>query len=245
MRPFTGGGLRPRSWRRTGRGVWSRRRAAGGSGLAWRGCLRAQSAGAGAHAGRYDRPERAGYAAGAVSGEARCAALVAAAVEDRSRAAAGGVRGAAGRAAREGHGRGLGAGQRAALRHRHARRHGVEFRRRMRPRRPRSAAVACALTALLLGGCSSGRPHGAAREGLYEDVAGLDYNVFITRELNLRDAEDRDYYRGPEAPPGFALYGVFIQVCNHGHGYKRPDTTFTIEDNQGNRFHPLPLPSDD
>jgi len=115
----------------------------------------------------------------------------------------------------------------------------------MRPRRPRSAVVACALTALLLGGCSTGRPHGAAREGLYEDVAGLDYNVFITRELNLRDAEDRDYYRGPEAPPGFALYGVFIQVCNHGHGYKRPDTSFTIEDNQGNRFHPLPLPSDD
>jgi hypothetical protein len=97
---------------------------------------------------------------------------------------------------------------------------------------------------LLVAGCKSSRPEGVAREGLYEDVAGLDYNVFITRELNLRDSEDRDYYRGPEAPPGFALYGVFVQVCNHGHGYKFPDTKFTVEDNQGNEFEPQPLPKD-
>jgi hypothetical protein len=114
----------------------------------------------------------------------------------------------------------------------------------MRPGRLPIAALACALAALTASGCSTGRPNGAAREGLYEDVAGLDYNVFITRELNLRDSEDRDYYRGPEAPPGSALYGVFIQVCNHGHGYRFPDTTFTVEDNQGNRYQPLPLPKD-
>jgi hypothetical protein len=115
----------------------------------------------------------------------------------------------------------------------------------MRPRRPRSAALlACALAAVAVAGCSSGRPNGSAREGVYENVAGLDYNVFITRELNLRDAEDRGYYRGPEAPPGSALYGVFLQVCNNGHGFKTPDTTFTVEDSQGNRFRPLPLPAD-
>ena len=106
------------------------------------------------------------------------------------------------------------------------------------------AALACVLAALALGGCKSSRPEGVAREGLYEEVAGLDYNVFITRELNIRDAEDRDYYRGPEAPPGSALYGVFVQVCNHGHGYKFPDTKFVMEDNQGNRFEPQPLPDD-
>ena len=111
----------------------------------------------------------------------------------------------------------------------------------MRPRRPVIAALACALAALLAAGCDSGRPEGVAREGLAEEVAGLDYNVFITRELNLRDAEDRDYYHGPEAPPGFALYGVFVQVCNEGHGYKYPDVEFILEDNQGNEFHPLPL----
>jgi hypothetical protein len=97
---------------------------------------------------------------------------------------------------------------------------------------------------LLVAGCKSSRQEGVSREGLYEDVAGLDYNVFITRELNIRDAEDRDYYRGPEAPPGFALYGVFVQVCNHGHGYRFPDSRFTVEDNQGNSFDPLPLPKD-
>ena len=115
----------------------------------------------------------------------------------------------------------------------------------MRPRRHQSAAlVACALTALAVAGCSSGRPDGTAREGLYETVAGLDYNVFITRELNLRDAEDHGYYAGPEARPGFALYGLFLTVCNDGHGFRTPLTQFTIEDNQGNRFHPLPLPAD-
>jgi hypothetical protein len=114
----------------------------------------------------------------------------------------------------------------------------------MRPRRLVIAVLACALAALLVAGCDSGRPPGVAREGLYEDVAGLDYNVFITRELNLRDAEDRDYYRGPEAPPGFALYGVFVQVCNHGHGYRYPNVKFVVEDNQGKRYEPLPLPSD-
>jgi hypothetical protein len=114
----------------------------------------------------------------------------------------------------------------------------------MRPRRLATVVLTCALAALLVAGCDSGRPEGIAREGLYEDVAGLDYNVFITRELNLRDSEDRDYYRGPEAPPGSALYGVFIQVCNHEHGYKYPDVEFVVEDNQGNRFEPLPLPKD-
>jgi hypothetical protein len=115
----------------------------------------------------------------------------------------------------------------------------------MRPRRLVIAALACALAGLLAAGCDSGRPEGFAREGLYEDVAGLDYNVFITRELNLRDAEDRDYYRGPEAPPGFALYGIFMRVCNNGHGYRTPESTFTVEDSQGNRFRPLPIASSD
>jgi hypothetical protein len=114
----------------------------------------------------------------------------------------------------------------------------------MPPRRLLIAALTCALAVLVVAGCKSSRPEGVSREGLYEKVAGLDYNVFITRELNLHDAEDRDYYKGPEAPPGSSLYGVFIQVCNHGHGYKFPNATFTVEDNQGNEYHPLPLPDD-
>jgi hypothetical protein len=115
----------------------------------------------------------------------------------------------------------------------------------MRLPRPKSVLVACAIAALLTaGGCKNPRPNGSAREGLNVQVAGLDYNVYITRQLNLRDAEDRDYYRGPEAPPGSALYGVFIKVCNRHHGFRSPATTqFKVEDNQGNTFRPVALPA--
>ena len=38
-----------------------------------------------------------------------------------------------------------------------------------------------------------------AREGLAVNIGGLDYNVFITRELNLAITPDKDYYGGPPA----------------------------------------------
>ena len=111
----------------------------------------------------------------------------------------------------------------------------------MPARRPICIAAACAVVAVTAAGCSSGRPNGSGREGKPVTVAGLSYNVYITRELNLRDAEDHGYYAGPEARPGFALYGLFLTVCNDGHGFRTPQTAFTVEDNQGNRFHPLPV----
>jgi hypothetical protein len=75
------------------------------------------------------------------------------------------------------------------------------------------------------------------REGIATDLGGLDYNVYMTRQLNPKSVEDRDYYNGPEqsqechAAPGSQtqpqltpkerpqrcptnLYGVFINVCN-------------------------------
>ena len=82
--------------------------------------------------------------------------------------------------------------------------------------------------------------------GLPERVGGIDYNVYITRELNLQDVEDSGYYKGPEAPPGFALYGVFLTACNPAEAANSPNvppaTDFTVIDSQGNRFKPLPLP---
>ena len=119
--------------------------------------------------------------------------------------------------------------------------------RRMKLRRPTIAALACALVALpALTGCENTRENKAGREGLPEKVGNIDYNVFITRELNLRDPEDQGYYKGPEAPPGFALYGVFLQACNPSD--KGPHWTaasnFQIEDTQGNKFKPLRLPAD-
>ena len=112
----------------------------------------------------------------------------------------------------------------------------------------RFAALACLLAGLVaLTGCKNERENDAGREGLPQNVGHLDYNVFITRELNLRDAEDRGYYQGPEAPPGFALYGVFLQVCNPNGSVNAPHwmsaSNFQIEDTQGNKFKPLQLPA--
>jgi hypothetical protein len=120
--------------------------------------------------------------------------------------------------------------------------------RRMNLAAPRKAALACLLIGLVaLTGCKNTRENDAGREGLPEDIGHIDYNVFITRELNLRDTEDSGYYQGPEAPPGFALYGVFLQACNEANSGKGPHwmsaSNFQVEDTQGNKFRPLPMPA--
>jgi hypothetical protein len=114
-------------------------------------------------------------------------------------------------------------------------------------RRSTSAALVCAIAALFGAGCGDNpRENNAAREGVPEKVGKLDYNVYITRELNLKDVTDAGYYQGTEAPPGSALYGVFITVCNPEEQAGTPSipaaTDFTIVDTQGNRFKPRAVP---
>ena len=119
------------------------------------------------------------------------------------------------------------------------------------PARMQRVATVLALAALVvpvLSGCS--RHHESPEpEGQNVEVGGLSYTVFITRELNLRDPEDHDYYQGPEAPPGFSYYGVFIQVCNdvnHTHGgATTPVNNFRIIDTEGKQYNPVPLPKND
>jgi hypothetical protein len=115
----------------------------------------------------------------------------------------------------------------------------------MSVRRLPRAAILCALAAgLVLSGCSSGREGGAGREGLPEDIGHLVYNVYITRELNLRDAEDSGYFQGTEAGRGFTYYGVFLQVCNdasNGPSYAAA-SDFKIIDTNGDVFRPIQLP---
>ncbi|HEX2071987.1 MAG TPA: hypothetical protein VHF90_10115 [Thermoleophilaceae bacterium] len=111
--------------------------------------------------------------------------------------------------------------------------------------------AACALSLALAGGLAAcGADHEAlgveepAREGLAIDIGGLDYNVFITRELNLAITPDKAYYEGPPAKPGNNLFGVFIQVCNRGEETLPSASEFKVTDSQGAEFEPIELPED-
>jgi hypothetical protein len=82
-----------------------------------------------------------------------------------------------------------------------------------------------------------------AREGLALELGGVDYNVFITRQLNPRVAPDEAYVT-EEAAPGETLYGVFIQVCNNSEEPRETVSEFTVRDNQENTFEPEELPEE-
>jgi hypothetical protein len=104
-----------------------------------------------------------------------------------------------------------------------------------------------ALVVPVVSGCTRHRET-PEPEGASVKVDGLSYTVFITRELNLRDPEDHDYFNGPDAPPGFAYFGVFIQVCNdynHVPHSSTPVSTFRIIDTEGHQYDPTPLPPSD
>jgi hypothetical protein len=96
-----------------------------------------------------------------------------------------------------------------------------------------------ALSACSLGDRSKEGRDAPAREGLAIPMAGVNYNVFLTRELNLKIEEDKGYYHGPPAPPGNSLYAVFLQACNNTDHPVRTSDDFYVEDNQGHRFYPV------
>lgn len=116
-------------------------------------------------------------------------------------------------------------------------------------RRLHLATPACLLTAIALFAAGCGKEehagqgkHEPVREGLDVEVAGIEYNVFITRQLNLKDANDRDLYQGPEPKKDFALYGVFLKACNVTDEPREAAEEFEIEDTQGNAFEPREEP---
>jgi hypothetical protein len=115
---------------------------------------------------------------------------------------------------------------------------------------PRRSILACLLAlAALLGLAACGTDpeeigvEEPAREGLAVEMEGVDYNVFITRQLNPRIPPD-DAYITEEAPPGEVLYGVFLEACNVTDEPREVASTFSLHDNQGNKFEPEPLPED-
>jgi hypothetical protein len=105
----------------------------------------------------------------------------------------------------------------------------------------RLALVACVLgLSVGVAACGEDEPgvDTPAREGLALDLDGIDYNVFITRQLNPDITPDNTYYTGPQPAPDENLYGVFIQACNNSSERRRTTDSFTVVDNQGNEFEP-------
>src|SRR3954468_21074273 len=117
-------------------------------------------------------------------------------------------------------------------------------------RRRLSLLAACALAPACVGlfaGCGkeSNKEGETVREGLSTPLGGLRYTVFLTRQLNLANQEDKGYVPGhKEAPPGKGLYGVFLEACNKGDQDAIAASRFYIEDTQGNRFEPEGLAED-
>jgi hypothetical protein len=105
----------------------------------------------------------------------------------------------------------------------------------------RLALVACVLgLSLGLAACGDEEPgvDEPAREGLALPLDGIDYNVFITRQLNPEIPPDDTYYTGPEPPPDETLFGVFVQTCNNSDERRGTAEDFKVVDNQGNEFEP-------
>jgi hypothetical protein len=109
----------------------------------------------------------------------------------------------------------------------------------------RRLTLAACVLALGAAGCGDEEPgvDEPAREGLALELEGVEYNVFITRQLNPRVAPDGAYVTDA-APRGEALYGIFIQVCNHSDEPRETVSEFVLHDNQDNRFEPEELPED-
>jgi hypothetical protein len=110
-------------------------------------------------------------------------------------------------------------------------------------------AIVLALAAVVVPTLSGCKRHEESPqpEGQVVKIDGLSYTVYLTRELNLRDPEDHDYFQGREAQPGFNYYGVFITVCNdvnHTHGgASTPVNNFRIIDTENKQYNPTPLPA--
>jgi hypothetical protein len=119
----------------------------------------------------------------------------------------------------------------------------------MVPRRPLAAACALGVAAALaVGACGHPSEEAGitdpAREGLAIPIGGIDYNVFITRQLNLDVTPDNAFYKGPSPGKDSVLYGIFLQACNNGSKPRQTAERFTVIDSQGNEFEPLELPKD-
>jgi hypothetical protein len=112
--------------------------------------------------------------------------------------------------------------------------------------------IAAVAVSLALGACGNKEAkvsHGST-EGTYLNVGGLYYQVQISRQLNPRDSEDRDYLVGVNPAdatlkPDETWFAVFMRVQNAStKTAHQAATEYVIRDTQGNVFNPMPLGRD-
>ena len=106
-----------------------------------------------------------------------------------------------------------------------------------------------AVAAVLFAGCGNAGEvvTEAETEGVYLDVAGLTYQVQLSRYLNPGDTEDKEYLMGlPEGIPAQlpgdeTWFGVWMRVKNYSEEPLTPTTGFTVVDTEENEYRPVPL----
>jgi len=108
---------------------------------------------------------------------------------------------------------------------------------------------AAILVVLALAGCggepAAGVGEEAHIEGLAETLDGIDYDIFLTRQLNLEDPEDSGYADLDQPPPGKTYYASFLQVCNRSDQTAVTSDDLYVEDSQGDVFTPIDISSSD
>jgi hypothetical protein len=73
----------------------------------------------------------------------------------------------------------------------------------------------------------------------------VDYEVYLTRQLNLQDVEDSGYTDLDEAPPGSTYYASFMEVCNRSEETHKTADELYVEDSQGNVYEPVDISGSD
>jgi hypothetical protein len=102
------------------------------------------------------------------------------------------------------------------------------------------AVLALAIAALAGAGCGSESHSKEVVEGQPVTLGELKYNVIFSRFLNPNDNEDSAYLVGqPEAPPGSAYFGVFVEVQNESEEAQELADSFTITDADHETFEAL------
>ena len=109
--------------------------------------------------------------------------------------------------------------------------------------------VLLVFVAAVVAGCGNKEPIYtlAETEGTYVDVAGLTYQVQMSRFLNPGDVEDRQYLMGlpqgvPAQLPGDEIwFGVWMRVKNYSDEALMPTNSFTVVDTEGTEYRPVPL----